>query len=96
MQLLYNRPIELLLRFGTEENTLRLRPKNLYRICSSQSVQVLRDFVQLVLVLDQFCTVAQLFPPRVRATFKRKLKYENEHTIVYPEILPVAGSKGLP
>jgi len=55
-----------------------------------------RDFVQLVLVLDQFCPVEQLFPPRLRATFERKLKYETVHTIVYPESLPVAGSKGLP
>jgi hypothetical protein len=58
--------------------------------------RIWRDFVQLVLVLDQFCPIAQLFPPRRRATFERKLKYETVHTIACPENPPVAGSKGLP
>ena len=35
--------------------------------------------------LHQFCPVEQLFSPRLRATFERKLKYETVHTIVYPE-----------
>jgi hypothetical protein len=83
------------LRRVAEENTLRACRKNLYQTCSSQSVQVLRDFVQLVLVLDYFCPIAQLFPPPLRATFERKLKYENVPTIIYPESLPVAGSKGV-
>ena len=39
------------------------------------------NFVQLVLVLYQFCTNAQLFPPRLRATFEWKLNYETTHTI---------------
>jgi hypothetical protein len=45
--------------------------------------------------LDQFCPVEQLFSARVRATFERKLNYETVHTIVYPESLPAAGSKGV-
>jgi hypothetical protein len=55
-----------------------------------------RDFGQLVLVLQQICSIAQLFSPRFRATFERKLKYEIVHRIVYSESLPVAGSKGVP
>ena len=39
------------------------------------------NFVQLVLVLYQFCTNAQLFPPSLRATLERKLNYETSHTI---------------
>ena len=39
------------------------------------------NFVQLVLVLYQFCTNAQLFPPRLRATFEWKLNYETTHKI---------------
>jgi hypothetical protein len=46
--------------------------------------------------LNQFCPVEQLFSARLRATFERKLKYETVHTIVYPESLPAAGSKGVP
>jgi hypothetical protein len=46
--------------------------------------------------LHQFCPVEQLFSPRLRATFERKLKYETAHTIVYPESLQAGGSKGLP
>jgi len=48
------------------------RWKNLYQTCPSQSVQVFRNFVQLVLVLDQICSTAQLFRRPFRATFKRK------------------------
>jgi hypothetical protein len=36
----------------------------------------LLDLGQLVLVLDQICSIAQLFSPRLRAKFERKLKYE--------------------
>ena len=54
------------------------------------------EFVQLVLVLDQFCPVAQLFPPFLGATLERKLKYETAYTIVYLENQPAAGSKGVP
>ena len=46
--------------------------------------------------LNQFCPVEQLFSSPLRATFERKLKYETVHTIIYPESLPVAGSKGAP
>jgi hypothetical protein len=46
--------------------------------------------------LNQICPVEQLFSPRLRATFERKLKYETLHTIIYPENLPAAGSKGVP
>jgi hypothetical protein len=70
--------------------------KYLYRTCPSQLVQVLRDFGQAVLVLDQICPVEQLFSARLRATFERKLKYETVHRTVHPESLPAAGSKGLP
>ena len=105
-QRLYSCPLELLFRFaiparGRGRHSPPAR-KNLYRTCSSRSVQVLPNFVQLVLVLDQFCPSAQLFPPRLRATFKRKLKYETAHTIVHrracppQEGPPMAGSKGLP
>src|SRR5271156_7184364 len=45
--------------------------------------------------LNQFCPVEQLFSPRLCATFERKLKYETVRTIIYPESLPVAGSKGV-
>ncbi len=39
------------------------------------------NFVQLVLVLYQFCTNAQLFPLRLCATFEWKLNYEKTHKI---------------
>ena len=39
------------------------------------------NFVQLVLVLYQFCTNAQLFPPWLRATVEWKLNYEATHKI---------------
>jgi len=55
--------------------------QNLYQTCPSQLVQVWRDFGQMVLVLHQFCPIAQLFPPRLRATFERKPKYEKVHGI---------------
>jgi hypothetical protein len=84
------------LRRVAEENTLRACRKNLFQTCSSQSVQVLPNFGQLVLVLDQIGSIAQLFPPPLRATFEPKLKYENVHTTVYPESLSVAGAKGAP
>src|SRR5271156_4465133 len=45
--------------------------------------------------LNQFCPVEQLFSSPLRATFKRKIKYETVHTIFSPESLPVAGSKGV-
>jgi hypothetical protein len=46
--------------------------RNQYRFSS--------DFLQLVLFLDHFCPIAQLFPPPLRATLQRKLKYESTHT----------------
>jgi len=46
--------------------------------------------------LHQFCPVEQLFSPRLRATFERKLKYGTVHRIVCPESLPAADSKGVP
>ena len=47
--------------------------------------------------LHQFCPLEQLFSPRLRATFERKLKYETVHKLIYPENLPAAeGPKGLP
>jgi len=55
---------------------------SLYRTCPSQSVQVLSNFVRLVLVLDQICPGAQLFSSRLRATLRRKLEYETAHTSV--------------
>jgi len=54
------------------------------------------DFVQLVLVLDHFCPIAQLFPLLLRATLQRKLKYEIGPTIVHAERLPAAASKNVP
>jgi hypothetical protein len=46
--------------------------------------------------LNQFCPFEQLFSPRIRATFERKLKYETVHTIVHLGSLTVAGLKSLP
>jgi hypothetical protein len=93
-------PIEVLLRFTTPADARgkhsHSRGKNLCQTCPSQSVQVLHNFVQLVLVLHQICSTAQLFSPRCYATVEPKPKYENIYTIVYPESLPVAGSKGVP
>ena len=40
------------------------------------------DVIQLVLVLHQFCTNEQLFPPPLRATLERKLNYETTLTIL--------------
>jgi hypothetical protein len=70
--------------------------KSLYQTCPSQRVQVCADFVQLVLVLHQICSIAQLFSSRLRAIFERKLNYETAHTLVYAKSPPAAGSKGLP
>jgi hypothetical protein len=47
-------------------------------IPSNTNAIYLRDST---LVLDEFCTAVQLFPPRLRATFGRKLNYGNVHTI---------------
>ena len=87
--------VERLLRLLVWREFPRPCEKNLYQTCPSQEVQVCADFVQLVLVLHRFCTVAQLFSPRIRATFEWKLKYENAHTLDCFSILPAAGSKGL-
>jgi hypothetical protein len=51
--------------------------KYLYQTCSSQSVQVLLNFVQLVLALDQICSIAQLYAPALCVNLKWKPKNEN-------------------
>jgi len=79
-------------RCVAEENALRLHRKNLYQTCPSQSVQVLADFVQLVLVVDQFCSIAQLFSARLRVTFERILKYETAYKIATCNSVPRRGS----
>jgi hypothetical protein len=91
-------------RLGSTTQTVRLRHpsvpcrKTIQKPCTKpvhrNRYWFSPDFVQLVLVLDHFCPIAQLFPPRLRATFERKLKYETAHTIVYPDSRPVEGSKG--
>jgi hypothetical protein len=78
-------PNSHLARYSDDAESLHPRRKNLYQTCPSQSVQFSPDFVQRVLVLHHFCPSAQLFPPPLRATLKRKVKYETVHAIACPE-----------
>ncbi len=74
------------------EITARSRHQKLYQTCPVQSVQVLANFVQLVLALHQICSSAQLLSPRLRATFERKPKHETAPKIASCNPIPQPGT----
>jgi hypothetical protein len=74
------------------EITACLRRQNLYQTRPSQSVQVLANFVQLVLVLHQICSSAQLLSPRLCAAFERKPKHETANKIATCKPVPQRGT----
>ena len=85
-----------------EGTSARHSPPALKKTCTKTVRRNRCRFCEISAGLNQFCPGEQLFASRLRATLKRKLKYESAHTIARPgtcppqEDLPAAGSKGLP